>query len=35
MGSWFILKVAFELSNLLFKGQKFVVTSLNVAKKLT
>ena len=33
MGRWFIKKVAFELSNLLFKGQKFVVPSLNVATK--
>ena len=35
MGRWFIMKVAFELSNLPFKGQNFVVTSLNVATKLT
>ena len=33
MGYWFIRKVAFELSNLLFKGQKFVFPSLNVATK--
>ena len=33
MGCWFMRKLALQLSNFLFKGQKFVVPSLNVVTK--